>query len=246
MSEVLRLEKLSAGYNGKAVISDVDLTVMEGQILSVVGPNGSGKSTLLKTIEGALSAIAGRISLLGRPIGEYSSIERAKNIALVHTGTVRAEHLSGYDAVALGRFPYTGSLGILNEEDEKAVDEAIRDAGAEGYADCEITKMSDGQKQRIFIARAIAQEPKLMLLDEPTSFLDIKSKVDTLSLIRRLSVEKQMAVVMSIHDIGLARKVSNLTLAIDENHNVHFGSSKDLLSDDNIRALFALPKDFMV
>ena len=244
MNEILRCRDLSIGYGSKVLAKDIKMSISEGMILSIVGPNGAGKSTLLRTIEGSLPALGGTMELMGKPVREYAAQERARITALVHTGNIRTSHITGYDAVALGRFPYTGSLGIMRPDDEKAVDEAIEAVDAFGFADQEISAMSDGQRQRIWLARAIAQEPKLLLLDEPTSFLDIKSKADILSVLKELASKKGVAIIMSIHDISLAAQVSDLALSIDEEHRADFGSAQDILSEGYIRKLFLLPEGY--
>ncbi|MBO4359782.1 MAG: ABC transporter ATP-binding protein, partial [Eubacteriaceae bacterium] len=164
----LKLEKLSVGYGTKVVISDIDLDIMKGEVISLIGPNGAGKSTILKTLSKQLPIISGRAILDGQDINEYSYRDLSKKMAVVLTEKLKTELMTCRDIVSTGRYPYTGKLGVLTEEDDRKVEEAMRKVNAYDLRDKDFTAISDGQRQRVLLARAICQEPQILLLDEPT------------------------------------------------------------------------------
>ena len=202
----LKLEKLSVGYGSKVVISDIDLEIQKGEVISLIGPNGAGKSTILKTLSKQLPVISGRAVLDGEDLNEYSYRDLSKKMAVVLTEKLKTELMTCRDIVSTGRYPYTGKLGVLTEEDDKKVEEAMRKVNAYDLRDKDFTAISDGQRQRVLLARAICQEPQILLLDEPTSFLDVKYKLDLLSILTAMAREKNITVIMSLHEIDLAEK----------------------------------------
>ncbi len=193
-------KNLSVGYRD-VVQEGINLEARRGRILGIIGPNGAGKSTLLKTLAGELSPKGGQILLDGKELDTYGAEERARKRALFLPMGGHSEYMNCFDAAAMGRFPYTGRLGILSAADREIVHQALQLVGAEALADRDFTKISDGQRQRILLARAICQEPALLLLDEPMSFLDIQGKVELMEILRRLAREKNMAVVLTLHEL---------------------------------------------
>ena len=187
----LELRGLAVGYNGKALIHGIEIGVKRGEIVTLVGPNGSGKSTILKTITSQLERISGQALLSGKDIREYSRKELAEQMAVVLTGRLQTELMTCRDVAAMGRYPYTGRLGILSERDERKVDEALAQVHAEHLAERSFDAVSDGERQRILLARAICQEPEIIVLDEPTSFLDIRHKLELLSILHRMAREQK-------------------------------------------------------
>ena len=240
MSSVLRLEGLEAGYGRKRVLQGVSLEMESGLVYSLIGPNGCGKSTLLKTIAGLIDKISGDIYIEGKNTGEFNEAELSKKLAIVLTHSRSAEYMSCRQIVALGRYPHTGRLGFLGAEDEKKIDEALSLVGAEDIADRDFSRLSDGQRQRIMIARAICQEPKLLLLDEPTSFLDIRYRLDILRIIKRLAGEKNLAVLMSMHELEYAGQVSDKLVCIRDGRLDRIGSPEEVYTGDYIKELYGL------
>ncbi len=242
MDYYVSTEHLSVGYNGIPLIENIEIAVRRGEILTLIGPNGSGKSTILRSIIKQLKLIAGTVVLEGRSMTEISGRELAKKLAIVMTERVRAELMSCWDVVATGRYPYTGRLGILSEEDRKIVDEAIRMVHAEDYADKPYTEVSDGQRQRLLLARAVCQEPDLVVLDEPTSFLDIRHKLELLEVLKSMARERNIAVVMSLHELDLAQKISDQVVCIAENRVDRVGTPEEIFRDDYIQKLYGIDR----
>ena len=178
----IRLDDLSVGYNGKAIIRDICVDIEKGDIISLIGPNGAGKSTILKSITRQLSLIQGKVIFNEQDLHKIPFRDLSKKMAVVLTERMKTDLLTCYDIVASGRYPYTGKLGILSEEDERKVDEAIAAVHASELGPRDFNAISDGQRQRILLARAICQEPNIIILDEPTSFLDVRHKLQLLSI----------------------------------------------------------------
>lgn len=233
-----KTQDLAVGYNGKALIKDIDIKIEKGEILTLIGPNGSGKSTILKSITKHLKTINGDSFIADASIGNMSYKELSKLIAVVLTERLRPEMMTCWDVVATGRYPYTGNLGILNQEDESKVEEAMKKVHALEIADKDFTAISDGQRQRILLARAICQEPEVIVLDEPTSFLDIKHKLELLSILRSMAKEKGITVIMSLHEIDLAQKVSDKIICVSGDHIEHFGTPDEIFREDIIKDLY--------
>ena len=199
----LRTENLVVGYDKAPLIKDVNLKVVSGQVLTLIGPNGAGKSTILKTITRQLKRIGGTIYLGQESMNNMRDSEVSKSLSMVMTERLQTELLTGRDVVASGRYPYTGRFGILSKEDWEKVDEAIALVHAQDVQDQDFRKMSDGQRQRLMLARAICQDTDILLLDEPTSYLDMGFKLDILANIRMLARERNLAIIMSLHELDL-------------------------------------------
>ena len=210
MDAYLKTEHLDAGYDGKAILHDVCLRVQRGRIVTLIGPNGSGKSTILKTIISQLPAIGGSVVLDGQDLRKQSRSDIARRMAILMTARMTPELMSCRDVVSSGRYPYTGRLGVLRAEDKQIVEESIRQTDALDFADKPFRAVSDGQRQRILLARALCQQPELIVLDEPTSFLDIRYKLELLSVLKRMVRENDLAVLLSLHELDLARRISDL------------------------------------
>ena len=213
MSYYCETRDLAVGYT-KALLQNIALGVERGQILTLVGPNGAGKSTLLKTLAGQLAPQGGAVLLDGAELSMLSGNARARKMALMLPHTRRTELTTCFTLAAAGRYPYTGRLGVLSAEDRAQVRAALRLVGAEALADRDFNKISDGQRQRVLLARAICQQPEIILLDEPTSFLDIKGKVELLGILKQLAREQNMAVLLSLHELDLARKISDKVVCV--------------------------------
>ena len=236
----VQLDNTQVGYDGKPLIRDLSIGIEQGEIVSLIGPNGSGKSTILKSIVRQLSLVSGTVLLSGEDLTKMKEKDLATQMAVVLTDRVKAELMTCYDIVATGRYPYTGRFGKLTEEDEEKVEEAIRLVHAEEIGARSFQAISDGQKQRILLARAIAQEPAVVVLDEPTSYLDMRYKLELLTILRQLSREKEMTVIMSLHEIDLAQRVSDKILCVREDHTFTYGRPDEIFRGDLLRELYGL------
>ena len=176
-------EGLTVGYEGVPLIKNIGIRLKRGEILTLIGPNGAGKTTILKSIIRQLAPLEGMVYLDGKKMRELSGKELSKKLSVVLTGRVRPELMTCEDVVATGRYPYTGKFGVLSEADRRIVRESMELVHIEELADRDFMQTSDGQKQRVMLARAICQEPDMIVLDEPTSFLDMKYKLEFLSII---------------------------------------------------------------
>lgn len=244
MSSYFEMKNLSVGYQGKALIRDINLEISKGEIVTLIGPNGSGKSTILKTITQHLKSICGTILLDGQDLSRQSYKELSKKMAVVLTERMKPELMTCYDMVATGRYPYTGRLGLLTKMDEAKVYEALRAVHALDIANRDYSTISDGQRQRILLARAICQEPELIVLDEPTSFLDVRHKLELLTILRKMAKEKQITVIMSLHEIDLAEKISDKILCIKGERIAHFGRPEKVFDEKMITDLYDLDNGY--
>ena len=240
MSELLYTDKLSVGYGEKSVVRDIALAAKPGQVLCLIGPNGAGKSTLLKTLMGALPPTGGAVYLDGRQLRAYQERELARISSAVLTARPEPELMSAEEVVAVGRYPYTGRLGILTEEDRRIVRESMEKVGVSDLAETDFSLLSDGQRQRVLLARALCQQPRLLILDEPTSFLDIHHKLDFLQLIRELVGGGGLAVIMSMHELELAQRFADVLLCIRDGRVDRMGSPEEIFSGSYIEQLYAI------
>ncbi len=244
MSDVyyISAERMTVGYGGKPLIENIDIGVRRGEILTLIGPNGAGKSTILKSMIKELRLLAGTVVLDGRDMAAMRERDIAKKLAIVMTERIRGELLTCWDVAATGRYPYTGALGILNAEDRRIVDEAIATVHAEDYAKRPFTAISDGQRQRILLARAIAQQPEIIVLDEPTSFLDVKHKLELLDILKRMVRERNVAVILSLHELDLAEKVSDRVVCVAHDRIDRCGVPEEIFTDEYITALYGVER----
>lgn len=233
-------QRLAIGYGGRPLLEDIEIGVKRGQILALIGPNGAGKSTLLKTLAAQLAAQGGTVLLDGRNLTEYTPAQRARKMALMLPHTRRAELTTCFEMVSAGRYPYTGRLGVLSAEDKRQVRAALALAGVEGLADADFNKISDGQRQRVLLARAVCQEPEMILLDEPTSFLDIKGKIELLGLLKTLARERNTAIIVSLHELDLAQKAADYVACVSPRGVSRTGTPEEIFTAENIRELYGV------
>ena len=230
--------KMSVGYDGKPLIKEMEIGLPKGEILSLIGPNGAGKSTVLKSVAGQLELLGGTVYLGGAELAEMKRSELARKMSVVFTERLRAERKTCRDVVATGRYPYTGWFGVLSEEDERIVDEAIEAVHIGDISDRDFNRVSDGQKQRVMLARAICQEPEIVVLDEPTSFLDLKHKLEFLSVLQEMREKKGLTVVMSLHELELAKIISDKILCLKGEYVERYGTPAEVFASDFIERLF--------
>ena len=242
MSTELKTRTLDAGYDGKIVIGDVNLQVKPGEVLALIGPNGAGKSTLLRTVTSQLPEIHGTVFLSEKRIQETERGELARKMALVTTERPRPEWMTCREMVATGRYPYTGKLGILSEADWQIAEEALRTVQGEAFGDADYNRISDGQRQRIMLARALCQEPEILVLDEPTSFLDIQFKMDLLSVIRRIAKQREIGVILSMHELEFVPAAADRVACIGGGRVACIGTPEEVITGRNLEQLFGLQK----
>ena len=238
MGSIFRTEGLSAGYGRKVVLSGAEITAERGRITTLIGPNGCGKSTLLRTAAKQLEPLAGTVFISGKSLRETGANELARKLSILLTERVSPELMTCRDVVSSGRYPYTGKLGILTAEDRKIVDESLRRTDAEAFADRPFQAVSDGQRQRILLARALCQQPELIVLDEPTSYLDIRYKLELLTILKRMVREEDLAVLMSLHELDLARRVSDTVVCVAGDHIDRVGPPEEIFTRDYIAKLY--------
>ena len=231
-------EKISVGYDGKPLIEEVEIALRKGEILTLLGPNGAGKSTILKSIARQLSLIAGTVRLDGEDMRTLTGAELSKKMAVVMTKRLRGELMTCEDVVATGRYPYTGRFGVLRAEDHAAVQNAMELVQVAEIGDSLFDRISDGQRQRVMLARAICQEPQVIVLDEPTAFLDIRHKLELLYLLKNMVREKKVAVLMSLHELDLAQKISDRVMTVCEGRVDRIGTPEDIFTDEYINRLY--------
>ena len=239
-----QMQNTTVGYNGKPLIHDINIGIDQGEIVTLIGPNGSGKSTILKSITRQLKLIGGKVFFDNSFLQALSYKELSTRMAVVLTERMKPELMTCHDIVATGRYPYTGRLGILTREDEEKVDKAMEAVHAQELGGRDFNAISDGQRQRILLARAICQEPDIIILDEPTSFLDVRHKLELLAILRRMAKENGITVIMSLHEIDLAQKISDKIICVKGETISHYGIPEEVFQEDIIRELYEIDNGF--
>ncbi|SFG75349.1 ABC transporter ATP-binding protein [Oribacterium sp. WCC10] len=234
----VHLEKLSVGYREKTILTDISFNVTPGEIVTLIGPNGAGKSTILKTISKQLEPVSGSVYIDSRDIARVSYRELAQKISILLTDRINPELMTARDIVESGRYPFTGHMGILSDEDHRIVEETVNLCNISKLADKYYRELSDGQKQRVLLARAIAQTPEILILDEPTSYLDIKYKLDLLKMLRVLASEKNISIIMSLHEFELARIISDTIVCVKDDNIYKAGTPEDILDRTTLQELY--------
>ncbi|MDF5717631.1 MAG: ABC transporter ATP-binding protein [Rhizonema sp. NSF051] len=231
---ILNTSHLTIGYKTtrrttRVVASNISVSLTAGELVCLLGANGAGKSTLLRTLAGMQPPISGKVQLQGDDVYSLAPQELAKRLSLVLTEKVDVGMLSAYALVTMGRYPYTDWWGKLTNHDETIVNWAIKAVGSVDLALRNVGELSDGERQKIMIARALAQEPILMLLDEPTAFLDLPRRVEIMQLLRRLARDTNQAVLLSTHDLDLALRLADKIWLLSVNGSIHIGAPEDLV-----------------
>ena len=242
---LLSAKNLSVAYAGKAAVSGIELDVSPGQIVTLIGPNGAGKSTILKTITRQLTPAGGAVYLNGKDLMALPESQIARTMAILMTERTAPELMTCYDVVSAGRYPYTGRLGILSAADHQEVRRAMELVGVTALAKREFNRVSDGQRQLVMLARAICQKPRLLVLDEPTSYLDIRYKLILLSILKDLVSLEGLAVVMSLHELELARKVSDIIVCVKDGTVDRVGPPEEIFSSGYIARLYDVTPDLL-
>ena len=233
----VQLHGLSLGYRDRVLFTYAGIGFGWGEFTALIGRNGTGKSTLLRTIAGLSRPLAGHITVNGRRTDEMSRREIAATIAFVSTEEVKVENLKVSDVVALGRAPYTNWVGSLTENDRAKVTHALALVGMQEFSAKGIDTLSDGERQRVMIARALAQDTPIILLDEPTAFLDLPNKYEIGLLLRRLAHDEGKCIVFSTHDLAIALELCD-TIALLEGGRFHYGTTDMLVESGDLGRLF--------
>ena len=238
----IKMKDLAVGYQGNALISDINLKIKKGEIVTLIGPNGAGKSTILKSITRQLKLIGGEVYIDSEEIRKLSYKEMEVKAAVMLTERMKPELMTCHDIVATGRYPYTGRLGILSREDERKVDEALEAVHAQELGIRNFQEISDGQRQRVLLARAICQEPEIIVLDEPTSFLDIRHKLELLTILKQMVLDHQLTVIMSLHELDLAQKISDKVICVHGEYIEKYGAPEEIFTSEYIRKLYGITR----
>lgn len=241
--DTIVIRNLSTGYVGKkrthVVARAVSGTIKSGELTCLLGANGAGKSTLLHTLAGFLPKLGGSISILGRDIESYSDAELATVMSVVLTEKCDLRNMTAWEMVSLGRSPYTGFWGILRSEDKDRVTASIEAVGIEPLAHRMMHTLSDGEKQKVMIAKALAQETPVVFLDEPTAFLDFPSKVEMMQLLHRLSRRLSKTIFLSTHDLELALQIADRVWLMDKEQGITVGTPEDLALQGHLGSFFS-------
>lgn len=236
----MKLQQLTIGYPHKVLGQDLSAQLPQASLTALVGVNGAGKSTLLRTLTGVQRALGGEVLLNGKPIENYSRGERARLISVVLTQRVEAGQMYAEEVVELGRLPYTGLTGNLSQTDRDVVNQAIALAGVEQLRGRRIGTLSDGERQRVMLAKALAQETPFILMDEPTAFLDYPSRTETFLLLRKLAHEAHKSILLSTHDLDLALKCCDQIWLLDKG-TLQAGSPQDFSQTKALDVAFSTP-----
>lgn len=240
MEPILCTRELNVGYDGKTVIRDVDIRALKGQTICLIGPNGAGKSTILRTLTGMLAPVKGCVCVGSEDVRRMKPGDRAKRMAVVLTERLNLNMTKAREVVAMGRTPYTGFFGKLTQQDRDIVEKCLRTVNAWELRDRDYSSLSDGEKQKILIARALAQTPELIVLDEPTSHLDIRHKIEVIRILNRLALETGLTVILALHDIDIAVKFCQVVLMVKDGRIVAQGRPEDIVRRDTLSSLYGI------
>ena len=234
---MIELHDITLGYGSRTLIEGVETRFERGSMIALLGRNGTGKSTLLRAIAKLQEVMQGEITIEGKPLAELSQSELARLVSFVTTERIDVEALTAYDLVAIGRSPYTGWMGRLTDKDHKAIKRAMVIAGVQHMAERRVSTMSDGECQRVMIARALAQDTPIILLDEPTAFLDLPNRYELCTLLGRLAHEEKKCVIFSTHELDIALSLADSIALVDSPRLVHL-PTKEMITSGNIERLF--------
>lgn len=241
---LLQTHNLSIGYNPTrrrsiTVAEDISVSLQRGELVCLLGPNGAGKSTLMRTLAGLQSPLAGTVTLMDQDLSTCHSQDLARRLSIVLTNRIDVGALSAYDLVSLGRQPYTDWTGKLTQTDEDMVQWALEAVGAMALSSRQVNQLSDGERQKVMIARALAQATNLIVLDEPTAFLDLPNRVDIMDILRKLAHETGKSILLSTHDLDLALRSADKIWLLVAGQPLQVGVPEDLVLNGAFAAAFA-------
>lgn len=235
---VLSCKNLRVGYKDTAIIDNINLSFKAGEFIALLGPNGAGKTTLLRTLSRHLPPLSGEISLNHKPLTSLNQAELARIMAVVLTDKISPPLFSAFDFAALGRYPHTGFLGRLSEYDLEMVSQALLAVHAYSLKDRDFASLSDGERQKVLVARALAQEPKILLLDEPTAHLDLKHRMEVMAILRDLCRSENITIIASLHDVDIAARISDRVALIKDGSVTAWGYPEETLTDRSVAELY--------
>lgn len=240
---VIETNRLAIGYllkggRRKVVHDDLNLQLFSGEVTCLLGLNGAGKSTLLRTLCGFQPPLSGEIRLMGKPLSGYSQSDFSLTVGVVLTEKTNAGGITVYELVSLGRHPYTGFFGQLKKEDREIIEQSLDAVGITHKAHNYVSELSDGERQKAMIAKALAQQCPIILLDEPTAFLDVTSRIEAMVLLHRLAVEQEKAILLSTHDLDLAIQMGDCLWLQEKGHPMAAGTPEDLIMDGVFESFF--------
>ena len=228
---------MTLGYDDRILFNDVNINFQVGGFTALLGRNGTGKSTLLRSIVKLIKPLSGDVLIGGHSVKNMSTRDIAAQISFVSTEEIKIPNLKVFDVVGLGRAPYTNWIGRLDRKDKDMVYQSLDMVGMLDFADKSVDKLSDGERQRVMISRALAQDTPIILLDEPTAFLDLPNKYEISLLLRRLAHEKNKTIIFSSHDLNISLELCD-TLVLIEGGDVHYGTTDSLVEEGHIQRLF--------
>lgn len=234
---MIELRNITLGYGSRTLIEDATTLFECGSMVALLGRNGTGKSTLLRALAALGDVQQGEIYIDRRPLAELSRGELSRLVAFVTTERIDVEALTAYDLVAIGRSPYTNWMGRLSDDDRVAIERAMQIAGVAHMAERRVETMSDGECQRVMIARALAQDTRVILLDEPTAFLDLPNRYELCTLLSRLAHDESKCVIFSTHELDIALSLADSIALVDTPHLVHLATPQ-MIASGNIERLF--------
>jgi iron complex transport system ATP-binding protein len=243
----IQAQRLDANYptSEGLVLQALDLSVAEGEVVALVGPNGSGKSTLLRALGRILKPKGGVVTLEGRSLAEWPTREVAQRLALLPQGPTLSNDLTVAELVWMGRSPHQGWLGLPNPGDKDAVEWAARETSITPLLQRNVSSLSGGERQRVWLAMALAQQPRLLLLDEPTTFLDLSHQLELLELVRYLNAEHGLTVVMVLHDLNQAARYAQRVVVLNDGAVYGEGAPADVLTPETLREVFGIEAEVM-
>lgn len=237
---------LLKGGKRKVVHDDLNLQLVSGEVTCLLGLNGAGKSTLLRTLCGFQPPLGGEIRLMGKPLSGYSQANFSLTVGVVLTEKTNAGGITVYELVSLGRHPYTGFFGQLKKADRAIIEQSLEAAGIAHKAQNYVSELSDGERQKAMIAKALAQQCPIILLDEPTAFLDVTSRIETMVLLHRLAVEQEKAILLSTHDLDLAIQMGDCLWLQEKGRPMACGTPEDLIMSGAFESFSARKESFSI
>ncbi|MCM2989783.1 ABC transporter ATP-binding protein [Bacillus safensis] len=242
----LETEKLCIGYQDRLIVEDLNVSIPKGKVTTLIGPNGCGKSTILKTMSRIMKANRGAVYLNGQAIHETPTKEISKQMAILPQTPEAPSGLTVYELVSYGRFPHQNGFGRLSNEDKRIIRWALEETGMIAFHDRPIEALSGGQRQRVWIAMALAQETELLLLDEPTTYLDLAHQLEILQLLERLNREQGRTVLMVIHDLNHAARFSHYMIALNQGKVIKDGTPHEVMSKEVLSQVFHIDAEIVL
>ncbi|MCH4542129.1 Fe3+-hydroxamate ABC transporter ATP-binding protein FhuC [Ochrobactrum sp. POC9] len=244
-SALFELENVSFSVAGRTLLQPLTMSIPGGCLTALIGHNGSGKSTLLKILARQQPASGGTVRFAGKTLGEWGDREFARKLAYLPQQTAPAAGILVKELVALGRYPWHGALGRFGEADRRKVEEAIELTGIAPFADRLVDTLSGGERQRVWLAMLVAQDAECLLLDEPTSALDIAHQIEVLSLVRKLSHEKELSVFVVLHDVNMAARFCDEVFALHSGRLIAQSTPKGIMVPDRLEEIYGIPMEVM-